>query len=72
MEQQDLYDKVIGGVCGFFGGMIAFVKVAFLDASYWESLAKASGTALLCGFFGVGGKYLFGILQKSWKKFKTR
>jgi hypothetical protein len=70
MQYQDLLDKVIGGMCGFFGGMILFVNIDFLEISYWASLGKACGTALLCGFFGVGGKHLFSIVQKWWRKRK--
>ena len=71
MEHFDL-DKIIAGTCGFFGGMIMFIRVAWVDPTYWASLAKAGGTALVCGTMGVAGKYLFMWLMKKWKSFKIR
>jgi hypothetical protein len=52
-------DKLIAGIFGIIGGGATFLNVYFLDASYWISLAKAGGTALVCGLMGVAGKHLY-------------
>lgn len=72
MGYKDLFENIIGGICGFFGGMTMFVQTAWIDASFGESLIKAGLTAVICGFGGVGGKYLFNMVNKWWKKRKHR
>lgn len=68
MEQQIDWDKIIGVGCAVAGGMITFLKVEFLDASFLVSLIKAGSTAIVCGFMGVAGKHCFTLLKNKWKK----
>lgn len=66
VKMNDLLEKYIAGICGFFGGMIMFIKTAWIDPTYWVSLAKAGLTALVCGFMGVAGKYLYSWIVKKY------
>jgi hypothetical protein len=68
MEHHNGTDIIIGGACGLIGGVIKFFSVYMLDVSYWLSLVKAGGTALVCGFLGVAGKYAFSWCKDKWYK----
>lgn len=65
-EMQTKSDLIVGGICGMIGGMIKFYD-SLIAITYWEALAKAGLTALVCGFLGVAGKHLFTVALKFWK-----
>lgn len=69
---QDLDDKVLAAILGLFGGMVAFLKVVFLDGNYWISLSKAGGTAFVCALMGLAAKQLYTSIQKHFKNRKFR
>ena len=69
MEHFD-WDKLVGVTCAMIGGMVAFINTQFLDASYFVSVLKSSGIALVCGFMGVAGKHAFSMAKLWWIKKK--
>jgi len=73
MEHHDSWDKFIAITCGIIGGILRFLQMDLLDVPYWESLLKASLTALVCGFMGLVGKWVFtSLLKTKWEKFISR
>jgi hypothetical protein len=69
MEHFD-WDKLVGVTSAIAGGMFAFIHTQFLDASYFVSVLKSSGIALVCGFMGVAGKHAFSMAKIWWIKRK--
>lgn len=59
MEQQFDSDNLLGWMCGMIGGCFHFLRLPLLEMGYFESLAKAGTTALVCGVLGIAGKYAF-------------
>jgi hypothetical protein len=59
------FDNIVAVVCGLVGGLVKFSRV-FLLETYWVSLLKAGGTAVVCGLCGLFGKYLFNLVRKQW------
>lgn len=71
--EQGYVEKLVSVVCGIIGGMFYFLKQVMLDMGYLESLWKAALTAIVCGFAGVAGKYLFTMVKnRIWKKRKPK
>jgi hypothetical protein len=64
MENNPL-DATIGLLAGLVGGVTKYlIDVPIVPGSFFIALAEAGLTALLCGFLGVAGKHLFGIVIK--------
>ena len=65
-------NSTLGFICGAIGGVSKYIMQINDFAGFGIAMTKAGLTALICGFLGVAGKWLFEWMKKRIKGFLKR